>query len=300
MNSEVESRSIRKILKPLGILPVLFAYILGVSIAHYLGGKIDLSVTVIGLLTCLLIRDMRNFLCAYFDHPESYHSTLNLNDPDREMLLQIRRPLLLIYSLVILAAGASLAMVLIYKGVFTTSVFLLLGIALLLNFFAAVPPPRFSRKGYDELIEALFITNLVPAIAFSLTGMPLSLLIIQLTLPLTLIYLAMKIALSFEGYGFDSIHGRHTLTTRFGWQTALIMHNIFILSAFVLVAIFLLMGLPWSLSWPLLLALPVGGLQILYLQSIANGVKPKWRFLRWLTVGLFIMMVYLEIISLWF
>jgi len=282
MKSAQENTAIRKVLKPTGILFVAFSFGLGISAAHYLGGRIELPILLVGLIVCLLIRDMGNFLGAFFDHPESYHSNLTLNDPEREDLLSIRRPLLFQYSMLILTAIATLTTIL-----------------MLLIFFSAGPPLRLSRKGYAEVVEALFIANLVPAIAFSLTGMPLSFILIELTLPLTLIYLAMKIALAFIAYGFDSTHGRQSLTIRLGWQNALVLHNVFILSAFVLVGVFLLLGLPWSLTWPILLALPVGVLQILLLQGIANGVKPRWVLLHWVAVGLFLLTIYMEIISLW-
>lgn len=299
MKSVKENRSIRKILKPTGIVFVIFTYSLGVSAAHYLGGRIEFPILLIGLIVGLLTRAMGNFLGAYFDHPESYHSTLTLNDPEREEMLGIRRPLLFHYSLLILTAIATLTTILIIKAALSAGSLIILGIALLVYFFSAVPPLRLSRNGYAELIEAVFVANLVPAFAFSLTGLPLSLLIIELTLPLSFIFLAMKIAMAFITHGFDSTHGRQSLTIRLGWQNALVLHNVFILSAFVLVGVFLLLGFPWSLSWPILLALPVGVIQILHLLSIGNGAKPKWVLLRWLAVGLFLLMVYLELISLW-
>lgn len=294
-----ESNSIRKLIDLTGVVYVVFTFSLGVSAAHYLGAWVDVPILLIGLGVCVLIRVMSHFLAAYFDHPESYHSSLSLSDPEREQLLGIRRPLLFQYSLLILTAAATLATILIIRGAISTSGGLLLVIALLLSFFSAVPPTRLSRNGYAELVDALIIANLAPAFAFSLTGLPLSLFIVELTLPLTFIYLAMRIALAFITHAFDSTHGRLSLTVRLGWQNALVLHNVFILIAFLLVGIFLLLGFPWSLSWPILLALPVGILQILYLQSIANGAHPKWVFLRWLAIGLFLLVLYLEIISLW-
>lgn len=299
MKSANESKSIWKIIKPICAIYIIFTYLLGVSAARYLGGKIDIMNVLIGLVLCLLIHEMRNFLGAYFNHPESYHSTLNLNDPERAELLNIRRPVLLQYLLLILTAGATLTTILMVRGVSGTSTVLLLGIALLINFFSASPPLRLSSKGYEEVFEAIYVTNLVPALAFSLQGIPLSLLIIEITLPLTFIYLAMKIALTFKTFGFDLTHGRDSLVTRAGWQNAMVMHNLFIILAFVLVSVFFLLGIPWSLTWPLLLGLPVGAVQIFQLQSIANGTKPKWLLLHWLAVGLFLLLTYLEIISLW-
>lgn len=299
MNSANENKSLRRLLNPAGIVYVIFTFSLGISAAHHLGARLDLLTLLFGLGLFVLIRLLGSFLAAYFDHPESYTTMLSLSDPEREQLLVIRRPLLFQYILLIFTAVATLAMILIIRGAISAAGGLLLGIALLLTFFSAVPPSSFSRKGYGELVDVLLIVSFVPAFAFSLAEQPLLFFIVELTLPLMLIYMAMRIAMSFTTHGFDLIHGRHSLTTRLGWQNALVLHNIFILSAYVLVSLFLLLGFPWSLTWPILLALPVGILQIIYLQSIANGAPPKWVLLRWLAVGQFLLMVYLEIISLW-
>ncbi len=299
MKSNLESRSIINLLKPWGMVFILFTFTLGASLAHYLGGRINLLDLLSGFIICLLIWSMRHFLGAYFDHPESYHSSLNLNDPDRGNLLNIRRGLLLLYTLLILTAGATLTTILIFRGVFNAGAILWLGVALLLNFFSVAPPLRLSQNGYGELVEALYIANLVPAIAFSLVEPSPSVLIVELTLPLTFIFMAMKIALEFKAYGFDGSHGRQSLVTRVGWQNALVMHNLFLLSAYVLLGIFLLLGLPWSLTWPPLLTLPFGGLQMFHLIGISNGASPKWRYLTWLAIGLFLLIVYMMSISLW-
>ena len=299
MKNDLENRSILRIIKPMELVYLLFTYILGASVAHYLGGRINFVDLLIGFIICILMWSMRFYLGAYFDHPESYYSTLNLNDPEREDLINIRRRLLLLYSLLILTAGATLTTILIFRGVLNPSAILLLGIAVLVNFFAGVPPLRLVRNGYGELVDALFIANLVPAIAFSLVKASPSVLIIELTLPLTFIYLAFQIAMEFKTYGFDESHGRKSLVTRVGWQRALVMHNSFIFIAYFLLGVFLLIGLPWSLVWPPLLTLPFGILQVLHLQRIADGVKPKWQYLTWLALGVFLLMTYMEIISLW-
>ncbi len=299
MKNILENRSISKLIKPWGMVFILFTFTLGVSLAHYLGGRINLVDLLTGFIICLLIWSMRNFLGAYFDHPESYHSTLNINDPERGNLLNIRRGLLLLYTLLILTAGATLTTILIFRGVFNASSILWLGLAILINFFSVAPPLHLSQNGFGELVEALYIANLVPAIAFSLVETSPSVLIVELTLPLTFIYVAMKIALEFKAYGFDGSHGRQSLVIRVGWQNALVMHNLFLLLAYVLLGVFMLLGLPWSLTWPPLLTLPFASLQILHLIGISNGAKPKWRYLTWLAIGLFLLIVYMMIISLW-
>lgn len=299
MRDDLENRSVKKILSPAGMVYSLFTYALGVSVAHYLGGRISILEMILGLIICLLLGELRGFLGAYFNHPESYHSTLNHNDPQWEELLHIKRGLLLLYALLIMAAAAMLTMVLIFRGVVNIGALLWLGVAFLLNFFSVTPPLFISRKGYAELVEAIYITNLIPVIAYSMIITQPGSLILEITVPLTLVYLAMRLAQQFKDYGFDSQHGRYLLITRIGWQKALFINNIFILLAFILYTLFHLLGFPWSLTWPVLLTFPIGVLQIIYLQKIASGSKPNFRILNWLATGLFLLMVYLEIISLW-
>lgn len=289
-----------KLIKPGTLVVISFMYLLGLSVVHFLGGNILFLDALLGFLICLLIFEMRNFLGAYFDHPESYHSTLKSSDPDRAALLKIKRALLLQYSLLILTAGATLTTILIISNGISGAGLVMLGLALILNFFSAAPPLRLGRRGYDELIEAVFIANLVPFIAFLLQRNDPVILLVELTLPLTLVYLACKIALEFKDYGFDITHGRENLIVRLGWQKAVVIHNLLLLAAFLLFGVFFFLGLAWSLTWPLLLALPVAGLQILHLQRITEGIRPKWAYLRWLASGLFLILVYLEVISLWF
>jgi len=288
-----------RIIKMEWAIPMVFTYALGISLVHYLGGNINTFDLVFGFFICLFIFAMRAVLNAYFDHPESPQSTLRMTDPTWEKLKGYKRNLLLQISLLILTAGAMLTVILIVRKALSVPGMVYLGLALLGYFFSATPPLRWDRIGYGDLVEGIVTVNLVPAFAMSLQGMEVPFLLLQLTLPLLLVYLATRVAFSFRQYGFDTMHGRKSLVTLIGWQNAVILHNVLILGAFILIGVFMLTGLPWSLSWPMLLALPVGAVQIWQMMRIADGAKPAWKLLLWMAMGFFLVMVYLVLVSLW-
>ncbi|MEN6529249.1 MAG: hypothetical protein ABFC97_05240 [Anaerolineaceae bacterium] len=288
-----------KIANPGKLGLIVGTYVLGISLVHYLGGSLNLANLFIGLLLSLLIYELNTFLSAYFDHPESVFSRLERSDPDWEALLKIKRPMLLQFSLVILASVALLTLLLVWNKNLTAAGILLITSSLLLNLIPVVPAFRVNQNLYRHLIEAIYITNLVPALAFCILDGSMSVLLVDLTLPLTFLYLAMCLALNLADFGFDTMHGRQSLITGIGWQRGIRLHNLFVLGAFVLAGIFTVTASIWSITWPMFLALPIGLVQILEVQRIGEGAKPIWKLLKWGAIGFFLMVVYLLIISLW-
>ena len=280
-------------------LPLFFTYALGISLAHYLGVRLNTVDILIGLFIVMCLFAMRFMINAFFDHPDSPQTTLAPDEPDSEFLTAYKRNLILQGSLLVLTAGAMLTAVLIVRHALTMAGVLYLGVALLGYFFLASPPLRLDKTGYGDIVEGIITVNLVPAFSLSLAGRDVSFLLLQLTLPLLFIYMAAKLAFSFRRYAVDTLRSRTTIVTMVGWQNALSLHNILTLGAFILVGVFLLFGLPWSLAWPLLLGLPIGAAQILHMLRIAAGEKPKWKLLLLGALGLFLLMAYLAIISLW-
>ncbi len=298
MEQTPKSHPIRKIINPGLMAAVLFTYILGIGIVHYLGSDLDWINLILGLAGGVFLLETRNFLSAYYDHPDTPISTLHQDDPYYHSLRSIKRQVLLQIALTVLTAGTTVIVILIFRQAISASGFLLIGTAFLISYFSASPPLRLEKIGYGELLEALFVATLIPAIAVVLQGKTLSYFLLMLTMPLVLIYLAMKIALSFEVYGYEITHGSRSLDARLGWQKAMSLHNILIITAFILIGVFGLVGLNWSFVWPMLLGLPIGGYQIFLMQQIAEGAKPRWRLLRLISAGLFLLMTYLIIVSL--
>jgi 1,4-dihydroxy-2-naphthoate octaprenyltransferase len=285
--------------QPLLCLVVLLTYSIGVGLSHYLGKPVNwINVFLAGFLGIFLIL-MRNFLMAYFDHPTAPTCKLHSEDLRYQELKTIKRQSVLVIALTILTAGALDTLFLVMRKALNPAGILILGIAFLLCYFYAVPPISYAKKGYAELSEAILVPNLIPGLAFLIGNPSLHVLLAMLTFPLTLLYLALKIVWSLESYAFDRTHANQTLVVRMDWQKATVSHNFLILAAFLLVGVFLLIGLPWGLTWPMLLPLFLGIFQIMQIQAIVGGVKPKWKLLKWTAAGTFAVTAYLVSFTLW-
>ena len=278
------------LIQPQLMIWVLLTYSIGIGLVHYLGGNLDWVTLLIGSLLGPLLLAARNYLLAYFDHPNSPSCSLHKEDPRYERLEQLERPTLLVIGLTILTAGALVTVLLMFRQALNLSALLLLGIALVLAFFSAVPPLQLERRGYGEIAESIIVTNLVPAVGFLLFEPEIKTLLIMLTLPLTFLYLAYRIVLSLETYAFDRTHRVQTLVIRLDWQKSMTVHNYFILLAFLFIVLFTLFGQPWSLTWPMLLPLLIGIWQIIQIIGIIAGKPPRWKILKLSATGTFVVM----------
>ena len=299
MNNKAQSPGINTIFQPETYLLVLITYSIGFSLVRYLGGDLDVLTGILGVILCWLILLTQRLLHAYFEHPDSFLSSLLKDDPEYEALKYFKRPMLLQFALLVLAAGAALTLVLLQRKPVGLSVLIFIGMALLFTFFSVVPPLRLEKQGFGELIETLFVAILVPAIGFSLQRADIPQLLVFFTLPIAFVYLAMKIVFNFRKYASDSALGRKSLTTLLGWQKALVLHNLLVLSAFILIGLFSLLGLPWSFTRGLLLALPIGGLQIYLMIRLGEGDRPRWALLTWVAAGLLMVSCYLVTVTMW-
>jgi 1,4-dihydroxy-2-naphthoate octaprenyltransferase len=246
----------------------------------------------------------KNFLSAFFTFPEdlpsaNFSKEVKGEEPDFIQLKEIQRNLLLQIGLVALGVGAGVTFVLIIHKSVSIAEMLALGIALLLVFVAALPPLRLERHGYGELIEAVLMCNIFPAIAFLLQQPVVHAMLGMMTFPLTFVYLAMKAATSLEYFAYDVKHATGTMAVLMGWQRAMTLHNLSILLGFLLVGGFILLRVPWLLARSIFLALPLGILEIVQMQRIADGAKPRWWMMRLNAHSTFALMAYLTTLSLW-
>ena len=83
----------------------------------------------------------------------------------------------------------------------------------------------------------------------------------------------------FPSFTSDHKYGHKSLLTRLSWQRAIPIHHVLILLSFLLFAVSPAFGFPWSLAWPVFLALPFAIIQIIWLQRIAAGGRALWKYL---------------------
>jgi 1,4-dihydroxy-2-naphthoate octaprenyltransferase len=293
-----------KISRPLYLLGSASQYLLGVGIAHYLGVTLNWAVVIFGVIWLLFLQLSAHYLYAFFDSPydkETENDSMFSTDSgvigkDEEKLSP---------EMVKIAAGTALSLtaavtVWLYQlDVFNIGVILIMLLIFLGSFFFATPPIKLIHSGYGEFIASVIFGNLIPSFAFMLQAGFIHRLLIIITLPLTLLMLAMQIAGELPEYATDIKHNKRNVLVRLGWENGMWLHNIFTLMAFVFLGIAGFFGLPSAITFPALIPLPLGLIQIWYMRQIAQGVKPNWKMLTMNAVILFGSVSYLLTFSFW-
>lgn len=298
-SEEQKSSGYLRIIQPQLLVWVLLTYSIGVGLVKHQGGTLDWVNILFGSLLGVFLILMRSYLSAFFDHPSSPTGSLHPDDPRYAELKGMDRQTLLVIALTLLTAGALDTFLLMFRHAINFSMIIMLGLAFLISFFAATPPLQLDKRGYGEVGEAILICNLVPALGYLLNEPTQHVLLIMLTLPITLLYLALKIVHSLETYAFDRTHRVQSMVVRLDWLRSMQAHNYLVLIAFLFVAVFALLGQPWSLTWPMFLPLLIGIFQIIQIQGIINCAPPRWKILKLTAGGTFVIMAYLVSFSLW-
>lgn len=277
-----------KFARPWALFAGILFYSLGISIVKYLGHALIWDRLWLGLGMVLLLQVSSYLLKAHFDLIDSTsplrRMQKDVEKEDPQALARIPRLGVLMLSITTLTAGAVLTVIMVTEGAINLPTLIILGLAFLLAFFYAVPPIRLVYSGYGELAEAVILASLVPAFAFLVQTGELHRFLFTLSLPLIALYLAMRIALSFQDYARNLKLNQKSLTIALGWERAMSLHNLLIPASYFLIILAYVLGLPWGLTWPGLLTLPLGLYQMWQINQLRSGSKPAWQLLR-LTAG---------------
>lgn len=283
-----------KLSNPIHLLLGALAYTLGAGIARYLGAAVGWPAFWLGLLVSLSLLAAAAWLAVYFHLPLT---PLLPDETPRQRQAERVRLLQASYAALTLTGAAVVTLLL------TRSLTPLSGTLLLLAFLAAVayavPPLRLSGTGYGELLMAALLATLLPAFSFLLQTDEFHRLLPLTAFPLTLHAIASLLAGNFSAFASDQKLGRRSLLVRLTWPRAVPLHHILLLAAFLLFAAAPIFGVAWGLLWPVFLSLPFAGLQIAWLQRIANGAKPLWKFFDLLAPAVFGLSLYLLTLSFW-
>ncbi len=292
-----------RISRPFSLLAGILLYALGVGIVSFLGQPVNWQTYFAGQAAITFLQLSSYYLKAYYDplSPQEEDAPVDkapLNGRPRTDG-KLPRSLVLQMALLTMTLGAALTVLLLAAGSIKVPAFVLLGVAFLLAFFYAVPPLRLVYSGYGELVSAVLLANLFPALGYLFQTGELHRLLAMLTFPVTALYLAAILAAELQPYGADVRYERRTMMVRMGWQRGMITHNVLILVGYLLFATAALLSLPWVLVWPAFLTLPVGLFQIWQINQIAQGAPARWRMLN-LTAGATVgLVVYLLNLALW-
>lgn len=288
------SRKLLRLSHPLYVLLTLLTYLFGVGVARYLGVSHLDAPFWLGLWGVLLAQVSMSLLAEVF-RPANEPIVPDETRQDRRAV----RDAALSITMGALAALAVIAYLLYRDGRLSQAALLFLGLSLVLILIYSVPPLRLVNRGYGELLLAVHIAYIVPAIAFLLQTGYYHRLLSATTIPLTLIAIASFLTLSFRTYSDDLKYERRTLVTRLGWERAVPLHHIIILFAYLLFAITPLLGFSISLLWRAFLTLPFAALQIYWLRNISLGAKPLWTLLSTNAITLVGLTAYALTMTFW-
>lgn len=278
-----------------------FLYSLGAGIVVFRGEFFNWTNFWLGLAMLLLLLLSSFYLNEYFTRLQNppRRGEKSISDESGVDNAALKSNIFLLAAITTLTAGAMITVLLFSTGAFNLIIWLMLGISFLLAFIYAVPPFRLANTGYGELAMAVLLTNLFPALSYLLQTGEMSDLLGMLTFPLTVLYLAMVLALSLETYYSDLKAGRQNLMIRLGWQRGMALHNMLIVAAYLLVGVGAVAGMAWALTWPKLLTLPIGLFQAWQIWAISRGAKPRWNLLKLTAYATFGITLYLQVFTLW-
>jgi 1,4-dihydroxy-2-naphthoate octaprenyltransferase len=284
------------------LLGSLLLFSLGSGAARYLGNLINWNTFLLGLLWILLVQLGMNYLNEYFGErptlPEHRQGPLSggLGVSGRGKLPRI---VLLAAAFTAYAIAASLTVLLIQQPGVRVAALVFMLVIFLGTFFLVVPPARLVNSGYGEIVAAILLSNLVPAVAFLFQTGELHRLLAMVTFPLTFLQLSMILSHELPDYAGDLKYDHQNLLVRAGWETGMRLHNIFLLLAYMILGLAAAFGLPFSIALPGFLTFPLAIFQVWYMQRIASGVKPNWRVLLFVATVIYGLTAYLITFALW-
>jgi len=291
-----------RLVRPLFLLGGALMYALGVGVAHYLGVSIDWGTYLLGQAWVTMLQLGAHFLNEFFDAPQ------DINNPNRTPFTggsgvvgpgKLTRRLVLISALACFAVLASLTVLFITLNDLTPLAFFIMVLGFLGAFLYSTPPLRLVSSGYGELTTSILVAFLVPAFGYVLQTGELHRLIAMVGFPLTFLHLSMLVSFEFPDYGTDVKYEKNTLLVRLGWQNGMLIHNFFLLTAFLLFALAYLFGLPTFVVIPSLIPLPLALLQIWQMRRIASGLKPNWTAVTLNGLVIFAATAYLIAFAFW-
>jgi 1,4-dihydroxy-2-naphthoate octaprenyltransferase len=291
-----------KLSRPHFLLGGALLYALGVGIAHFLGTPVDWGLYILGQAWGTMLQLSTHYLNEYFDFSGDQANLNRTPFTGGSGALgpgKLPRATAFWAAVACLTVVASLTVLIFQQAHPNFYTIGAMGLIFLGAFFYAVPPIRLEASGYGELTTAILIANIVPAFAMLLQRGGIHRLLSMTTFPLTFLLLAMLLVFELPDYATDIKFQKRTLLVRLGWRAGMNLHNWLILGAYLTLGLAVSLGLPRHIALSAFLTLPLGILDIWYMNRIASGGKPHWTAFTMAALALFGVTAYLITFALW-
>ncbi len=285
-------------IRPLHLMTLIVLYFLGIGFGRYLGQRIDLAPLLIGLLWILTLSIGLNFLGDYFQTPFDW-GWVRKEQGENDTQEKDRDEVLLYISVASLAVGAVLTVILGISGSLSLSSGLVMASYFLLYCLIIIPGISLDLSGIGEFFTSIILVVLPPAIGYLLQAGEFHRFLYLGIFPLFPLHLAMILVLRLKTYPVDIRKDRKTLLVRLGWKRGVYLHNLMVLSGFLLFGVALIFDMPFRLVLPVFFTLPVAGYLIWYLSNLEDGAPVRWPLITLLSLVIFFLPVYLITFTVW-
>jgi 1,4-dihydroxy-2-naphthoate octaprenyltransferase len=209
-------RTLVRLSSPQQLLLAAFTYSLGVGISKYLGRQVHLAASGLGLLAILAIQVAAFWLVEYFRLPRT-PLPKDKTPRNREIL----RSGLLQSALVLFTGAGAIILTLFIARLLSSPAWIFISLIVIGYIAFSIPPLHLYETGYGELVQAIVLGTLIPALAFFIQNGEYHRLLAFATFPLTLLALAYFLVCDFPSYATDLKYGRRSMLIRLTWQRAI-------------------------------------------------------------------------------
>jgi len=270
-------------------------------LARYLGARMDYSAFGLGLswLTCLFLGLF--LLGDYFrmSFESSVFPAGKSESPDELLQGSEPSPRLLFSALALLTAGAVLTILLGVSGKVTPGLGVVMAGLFLFPASLIIPGLKIKYSGMGEFITSISLVVFPPAFSFLLLYGEFHRFLYLCVFPLFPLHLALVLTLRLRSYPTDYRLSRKTLMVRLGWVRGVFLHNLLILSGFILFGAAMLFGFPARIVGPVFIVLFPAGYLIWIYAGLERGAPVRWPVIIFLALVVFFLPLYLITFTMW-
>lgn len=277
---------------PAWALFAILGYLLGSGLVHYLGRPLPASTFGTGLVWTLFLFLSLGLLKEIFQPMQD--EILEKGESER-----LHRTALSLGAAFLLMAGWMAFLFLREPLPQRPLLFLFSGLITLSGLACVLPPFHLWQRGWGEFTLALLIADLLPSFGYLLLTGDTHRFLIFLLFPLTLLTLAFFLIQNFITFAIDQKFERWSLLRRIGWPRGVILHQSFLLVAYLFFIAAPLFGFSLRQIAPVFLATPFAAFQAYLIHALAQGAPARWRILSTLSYIHLGLVFYLLLVRLW-
>jgi 1,4-dihydroxy-2-naphthoate octaprenyltransferase len=288
------------VLRPQHFITWISMYLLGAGLTHFLGKPFQPRLFWLGLiwLTSLLLGLI--LIGDHFETPFDRGLTgkMGYKGVDTTSSEPVEN-LELFLGTALLISTAVFSIFLLQTPGLPSAVILIMLMAFFLSAGLVMPGVNLAASGFGELISSVVLILLPPALGFWLQQGEFHSLLALSVFPLFPLHLGMLIFLQLPDFAQDLRLGNVNFLTRAGWVRGVFIHNLLVITGYLLLGLSTLFGFPSRITLIILFSIPLAFYLVWYLSRLERGAPTRWPELSILSISTFFLPVYIMTYSFW-